>query len=152
VALNEDIAVLQQLPLLGELEPEALRLVAFASESRQFSAGEVLFREGDPTDGGYVVMGGRIGLLSSQPHNRVTVERGALIGELSLFLDGRRPATATAIDAASTLKITRPVFRRVLDEFPGSAARLHRCLAERTLGTAERLEEVRRALLSIEPH
>lgn len=151
MALNEDIAVLQTLPLLGALEPEALRLVAFASESRHFAAGEVLFKEGDPADGGYVVMGGRIGLLSSQPHNRLTVEKGALIGELALFLDGRRPATATAIEAATTLKIPRQVFRRVLDEFPDSAARLHRRLAERTVGTVERLEDVRRALLSIAP-
>lgn len=152
MALSEDIAVLQQLPLLGVLDPEALRLVAFAGESRQFAAGDRIFAEGDVADGGYVVMSGSVELSSGYPVARVSAGAGSLIGELALFLDGRRPATATAVAPTSTLKITRQVFRRVLDEFPDSAARLHASLSERTLGVAAELDGVRAALQAIDRH
>ena len=58
MALDDDIAVLIKAPLFNLLEKDALRLVAFASENRTFRAGDVLFRKGDRSDGGYVVSQG----------------------------------------------------------------------------------------------
>ena len=52
MALDDDIAILSQAPLFNLLERDALRLVAFASESRSLRAGDVLFRKGDRSDGG----------------------------------------------------------------------------------------------------
>src|SRR5919112_5810403 len=62
MALEDDIAILSGAPLFNLLERDALRLVAFASETRSHAAGDVLFRKGERSDGGYVVRSGAIAL------------------------------------------------------------------------------------------
>jgi CRP-like cAMP-binding protein len=151
MSLNQDIALLEKLPLLGALEHEALRLVAFAGESREYRVGDVLFHENEPTDGGYVITDGLVELRVLEGHPAsMSVGVGALIGELALFIDGTRPATGIAQLPTTALKITRQVFRRVLSEFPQSAILLHRRLAERSLGARHQLEAVRQALNAIQ--
>ena len=51
MALDDDIALLARQPLLSLMERDALRLLAFAAESRILRAGDVLFRAGEPSDG-----------------------------------------------------------------------------------------------------
>ncbi len=51
MALEDDIAALSRAPLFGQLEMDAMRLIAFAAESRNLKAGEVLFRKGERADG-----------------------------------------------------------------------------------------------------
>ena len=64
MALDDDIARLARQPLLGLMERDALRLVAFAAESRILRAGDVLFRVGEPSDGAMLVVSGAIALTS----------------------------------------------------------------------------------------
>ena len=54
-----------------------------------------------------------------------------LIGDAALIAETMRPATATAREPSSVLKIARAMFRRVIAEYPDSAVRLHRTLADR---------------------
>ena len=62
MALEDDIAILSGAPLFTLLDRDALRLVAFASENRVLRAGDIIFRKGDHSDGGYVVSKGAIAL------------------------------------------------------------------------------------------
>ena len=66
MALEDDIAILSQAPLFNLLEKDALRLVAFASETRSYREGDVLFKKGDRSDGGYVVTRGAIALDAAE--------------------------------------------------------------------------------------
>ena len=61
-ARSNDIETLSSVPLFAAFEREALRLVAFSAESRIYRAGDVVFRKGEPSDGGYVVMSGTVAL------------------------------------------------------------------------------------------
>jgi CRP-like cAMP-binding protein len=110
---------------------EALRLIAFSGETRMFRANDVLFRQGEPADGGFVLMVGTIAVESAglgRPQPQV-VGPGTLIGERALFSAMPRPSTAVAREPATVLKITRRLFYRVLTEFPGSAQRVRSALA-----------------------
>ena len=114
MALNQDIAILRQVPLFAVLDAEALRLVAFSAESRVYRAGDVLFQRGEASDGGYVVLSGSVALDSrddGSPDGYVAGP-GVLIGELALVVETERPATAVVREAASVMKVTRRVFRR----------------------------------------
>lgn len=138
MTLEQDIRRLSAIPLLAELEVEALRLIAFSGETRTFRPGDVLFRQGETADSAFVLMAGTIGVEATgagRPAMQV-VQPGALIGERALFSEMPRPATATAREAVTVLKITRTLFYRVLSEFPGSAERLRAALAR---DLAERL-------------
>ncbi|WP_276199469.1 cyclic nucleotide-binding domain-containing protein [Chelatococcus sp. XZ-Ab1] len=152
MGLNEDIAALEAVPTFAGVEREALRLIAFAAESRILRAGDVLFRRGEPADGGYLVRSGAIALDArddGSPTDHV-VGPGVLIGELALFAETKRPATAIAREPSSVTKLPRSILRRVLVEFPDVAVHLRAIFAERLNGIAADLAAVRRSLLSIE--
>ena len=85
MALNDDIAFLARQPLLSLMDRDALRLVAFAAESRTLRAGDVLFRRGEGSDGAFLVVSGAVA-LSRDDDGRPAEEiagPGALIGELA---------------------------------------------------------------------
>uniref|UniRef100_UPI0038F70540 cyclic nucleotide-binding domain-containing protein n=1 Tax=Streptomyces niveiscabiei TaxID=164115 RepID=UPI0038F70540 len=85
MSLNDDITLLARQPLLGLMDRDALRLVAFAAESRTLRAGDVLFRRGEGSDGAFLIVSGAVALKREDdggPADEI-VGPGALIGELA---------------------------------------------------------------------
>ena len=152
MALDDDIAVLSQAPLFNLLEKDALRLVAFASENRTYRAGDVLFKKGDRSDGGYVVTRGSIALDAAEDGSPAAfvAGTGALIGQAALFARIERRATATAQEPSAIIRVTPSLMRRVLEEFPDAAAAIHEAMAEELTRLTEGLERVRQQLLAID--
>jgi CRP-like cAMP-binding protein len=152
MALEDDIAALSRAPLFGQLETDAMRLIAFAAESRALKAGEVLFRKGERADGGYVVVRGAIALDAREDGSPATfiAEPGALIGQAALFVRGLRPATATAREPSGVMRISPTLVRRVLEEYPSAAGILHQALIRDLVSLSGGLERVRQQLLEIE--
>ncbi|MDQ0474656.1 cyclic nucleotide-binding domain-containing protein [Labrys wisconsinensis] len=150
MALDDDIALLARVPVLGGMGREALRLLAFAAETRQLRTGDVLFRKDDTSDSGYVVAMGTVAMLDEGGQDAALVGPGALIGELALISETRRPATAVAREPTTVLRISRPMFRRTLEEYPQVAQRLAGALRERVLGMSKDLSAVRRRLTDLD--
>ncbi|KFG69654.1 Crp/Fnr family transcriptional regulator [Microvirga sp. BSC39] len=152
MALEDDIATLSQAPLFNLLEKDALRLVAFASESRTYREGDVLFKKGDRSDGGYVVTRGSIALDAAEDGSPAAfvAGTGALIGQAALFARIERRATATAQEPSAIIRVTPSLMRRVLEEFPDAAAAIHDAMADELTRLTEGLERVRQQLLAID--
>ncbi len=150
MALKQDIALLRTIPVFAALGREPLRLIAFSAENRQYPAGTVLFRRGEASAAGYVVMSGLVELDAGDGAKPESAATGTLIGELALMIDTERPATATVREAASMLRIPRATFHRVLEEFPETAAAVRDLLATRARVLSARLSGVRFDLLAIE--
>jgi CRP-like cAMP-binding protein len=152
MALEDDIAILGQAPLFNLLEKDALRLVAFASETRSYREGDVLFKKGDRSDGGYVVTRGSITLDAAEDGSPAAFVAGpgALIGQAALFARIERRATATAQEPSAIVRVTPSLMRRVLEEFPDAAAAIHDAMAEELTQLTEGLERVRQQLLAID--
>ena len=130
--LDDVIFVLKALPIFRKVEPEALRLLAFSAPRRQLRAGDILFRRGDLSDGGFLVLEGEIVLDpyddgAPSPH---IFRAGTLIGQAALFAPIDRPATALAREPTQLLAFTRDLVERVLDAHPKSAAALRDAVAE----------------------
>ena len=145
MGLNDDLQTLSRVPLLSLIEPDGLRLLAFAAETRILRAGDVLFRRGDNADGGYIVVSGAIALDardSGAPADYIA-RPGTLIGESALFTECERPATAIAREPSSVMKLQRSLVHRVLGEFPASARALHDAIAARLVAFSSELGEVR---------
>jgi CRP-like cAMP-binding protein len=137
MTLENDIEVMQRVPLFAGLTADALRLIAFSGETHDYADGGVVFREGDPADGAFVVMHGRIDLVRERIRAKTvlaTLEPGALIGELALIVPSMRPNKAVAVGAARCQLIRRATFRRVLEEYPAYALRLRTEMAARLAG------------------
>ena len=145
MALADDIERLARTRPFNLLPREAIQLVAFSAEKRMLAANEVLFEEGEPSDCGYFVLSGSIMLTAtshSGPRTRIARE-GALIGENAMIAEVHRPAGARARENSLVLRISRPVFHRVLSEFPKEAARIRAELQARTRRIARELDDLR---------
>lgn len=125
MALNDDIALLSTVTLFGDVGEDKLRLIAFGAERRKLQAGQVLFREGTPADCAFVVASGRFELTRAGRDGHAeplgVAEPGALLGELAMVTEINRSMTAIAADDSEVIRINRPLFRRMLEEYPDIA-------------------------------
>jgi CRP-like cAMP-binding protein len=129
----------------------ALRILAIGAETRHVHGGEVLFNAGDEAEGGFVVQAGRFQLSSSEDGKDLTVGPCTLLGEVALFAETKRPATAKALEPATVLIIPRPLFIRMLDSFPDAARKLRETLAGRLDQATREIVNVRDFLDAHEP-
>ena len=93
-------------------------------------AGEVLYRQGDPGDGVYYVVSGR--LRADSPDHATTHGRGDTLGESGLILAMDRRRTVTAIRDSGLLFIDRVGFESVAREHLDSVLFLLRELGQRS--------------------
>lgn len=134
MSLERDIDFFRNVPFFEGAPVDALRLLAFSADPREFDDRERLFSAGDVADGGWLVVEGRVDLLDERVSPARVVERlgpGALIGELALIVETRRPTSAIAGGHVRALVVRRSLFRRMLEEYPGIAAILSERIAER---------------------
>jgi CRP-like cAMP-binding protein len=111
----------------------------------------VLFRRGDPSDGGYVVRSGAITLDAEDGASAPFVAGpGSLIGQAALFATVDRPATAIALEPAAVLRVSPNLMRRVLEEFPAAAFAIQELLAGELAQLTQGLERVRQTLVAID--
>lgn len=128
MTIEDDIAFLARVPTFAHFGHAALQIVAIGSETRHLADGETLFAAGEITDAGYVILEGLLTLTTDDPslsEPAVTFGRGALIGELALVTETVCTATAVAAEPTIVFRISRNLFRKVLEGFP-KAARLMR--------------------------
>lgn len=152
MALDDDMSLLARQPLLSLMERDALRLLAFAAESRILRAGDVLFRAGEPSDGAVLVVSGAIAITTQedgQPASEI-LGPGAMIGELALFTSLPRQVTAIAREPTQVMRLPRSVMRRVLGESPDSAEAIVAAVSERLRGFVGELSAVQAALAEID--
>jgi CRP-like cAMP-binding protein len=125
VALADDIALLSQVPLFAGLAEDKLRLMAFGAERRRLVEGQTLFREGTSADCGFVVAYGAFQLTSTQRDGSTREEgladAGTLLSELAMISAVERKYTAVAVEDSEVIRINRPLFRRMLEEYPDVA-------------------------------
>lgn len=146
MALEDDVREMARVPLLHEIQPEALKLLAFSAETRILRKGDVLFRRGDESDAGYFIVSGSFSIQAESGSGvpLQTILAPALVGEMALIVSTDRPATVIAREPSTVLKIPRTLFRRVLKEYPDSALRVRRDLERRlsafTAGLQSRLD------------
>lgn len=134
MALEDAIEFLERVPTLHVLGRKALRILAISAVSVDVQHGDILFEEGEPADGGYVVLDGAFMLRSTRGRSSgvsAVARSGALIGEMALIVDISRPATATAMEQSTALRIPREVFLRMLESEPDAAAALKDMIVRR---------------------
>jgi len=152
MSLDRDIAMLSRIPLFNELTTEQLRLLAFSAVRLELAPGKVLFRENAVAQSGYIVAFGGIELSVGDGTDKrilTTCEAGSLIGEMALFIETVRPATATAIVSSEVLEVDRKLVRRMLNEYPHVALRLRATLSDRLQATVAELTKVRDQLQNV---
>ena len=122
MSLTDDISLLAKVPVFQELSDEQLRLIAFGTEKRRLTKGQVLFKESSPAECAYIVCNGTIELSvenqNGQQVHQFNAGVGVMLSELALFTLCERKFTAIAASDVEVLRVTRAIFHRLVEEYP----------------------------------
>ena len=142
MSLNEEVELLRNIPMFANIEPSKLKLLAFTSERMTFKEGDVLFRQGEPGDSAYVIIGGEADVIVDTPKGPLTVaklKRNDIVGEIAILCDVPRTATIKAASKLEAMVIAKDLFFRLVMEFPQMAVEIMRELARRLDATNRKL-------------
>lgn len=146
MSLEDDINILSKVQMFADFDAEHLRLLAFGSQKMSFNKGHELFREGQHTDGGYVVVSGSVELLAFQENGSKSLgvfTKGSLLGEMALISVNQRVGTAIVKEDCELIKITRSTMHRILNEYPQLAVALQQKISNSILKFTKDLEKIR---------
>lgn len=108
-----------------------------------FADGEVIFREGAPSDAAFLLMSGAVhivtGFRSPRQKTIAVLGTGEYFGEMGAIDDCPRSATAVAKGAVECVSVTPDEFMRTLVEKPQEAIHLLKVLFERLRQADRRL-------------
>jgi len=145
MALDDDIRILSSVKLFEGFTQEQLRLLAFGAEATFLQAERKLYREDDEADSAYIVVKGLIALYREQDGERIpigTAGPGSMLSELALIADTRRLTSASAAADSEVIRLSRKMFRRILEEYPDVAVQLHARILEEFQQMIARIEEL----------
>lgn len=115
--------LLSGISFFRELDEAVLQKITEEIIVRRYQAGELIFLEGDPCSGLYLVIEGlcKIYRLSDQgrEHVLITLGRGDSCNEVSVVDGGPNPVNFAAIEATITWVITPQALARLRKAYPG---------------------------------
>lgn len=119
------------------LDSETLGLLAGESRRREYAPGDVVFMEGEPAEGLYVLESGWVRAVKTSGQGREQVLQfvgpGEAFNTVSVFTRGLNPATALALEPSTAWFVPRETILRLLRERPEFAQRVLENMAERML-------------------
>ncbi len=137
---------LRRLPLFAGLGEQALAEVAQRTVPRSVPAGTLLFREGEPCKGLYVVASGRVSVYRASADGREQVlhtqEAGQPIAEVPLFDAGPYPASARVVEDSRLLFLPRDAFEWLYRHNPEIADAVIRDLGRRLRRMVRLVEKI----------
>jgi CRP/FNR family cyclic AMP-dependent transcriptional regulator len=121
-------SVLRKAQLFASLTEAEIRALCSRVSKRNFRRGELLFNEGDPCSGLFLVASGKIRIFKLSPAGReqiLAVEGpGSSFAELPVFDGGNYPASASASEDAEVVFISRKDFQNYCREHPDVALKV----------------------------
>jgi CRP/FNR family transcriptional regulator, cyclic AMP receptor protein len=138
--------ILSQTPLFAGLDDAELTSLASRCGVRTYSGGEILFSEGEPCQGLFIVVTGRIRIFTTSPSGReqvLAVEGpGASVAELPVFDGGSYPASASALERSEALFVSRADLRAICLEKPEVSLKLLQVVGTRLRRLVGIIEEL----------
>jgi CRP/FNR family transcriptional regulator, cyclic AMP receptor protein len=127
--------LLHSIPLFEGLGEDDLRALAQTLERRTFKAGSMIFAQGDSGSAMYIVDSGDVNIhLPGEASRRISLKdiaRGEYFGELALFDEKPRSASALATTDAVLFELQRSTLASYLERRPTAAMAILRTMSER---------------------
>ncbi len=127
--------LLHSIPLFEGLGEDDLSALAQTLERRTFKAGSMIFAQGDNGSAMYIVDSGDVNIhLPGEASRRISLKdiaRGEYFGELALFDEKPRSASALATTDAVLFELQRSTLASYLERRPAAAMAILRTMSER---------------------
>jgi CRP/FNR family cyclic AMP-dependent transcriptional regulator len=130
-----DDEILARAAIFQGVEPDAVAAFPKQLHPVGFRRGHVIFTEGDPGHGMYIILSGKVKIGRYSPDGRENLLSilgpADIFGELSIFDPGPRTSNATAVTEVRAVSIDRDTLRAWIAEHPAVAEQLLAVLARR---------------------
>ncbi|MBS1850775.1 MAG: Crp/Fnr family transcriptional regulator [Acidobacteria bacterium] len=138
--------ILAKVPIFSGLTEGELSFLTQRAVVRRYGPSEIIFDEGAPCAGMYVVQAGNVRIYKSSPGGREQVlsidGAGSSIAELPVFDGGNYPASAAAVDAATLIFVSKQDFQALCLEHPHVALKVLRVVGARLRRLVGIIEEL----------
>ncbi len=117
---------LRSVPYFSALGPEEIKRIAKETLEHSFAKGEILFLEGEPCRGLYVVKSGRVRIFKSSPEGREQVlliaRQGDSFNDVPVFDGSPNPASASALEPSIVYVIPKESLLSLVADCPSALA------------------------------
>ena len=119
---------LQGRPIFSSLSRRELQRIAQVARTRTYEPGDIIAREGDNTEGCFIISSGRAEVVtdvdSPDPVALGTLSPGDFFGEMAIIDHDPRSATVRAIEATECVEISRVAFMSEVRNRPDLAVKM----------------------------
>ncbi len=146
----ERILFLKRISIFSSLSSYELRKIAEVVSEEEFDSGEIIFNEGDFGDCMYLVVDGKISIFTGKaPAIKVlaSFDKGNFFGEMGLYDDKPRAASAMADTRSTLLLLRKGEFCDLISEFPMVALGIMKELNNRIRATNKKLNMIERNIV-----
>jgi CRP-like cAMP-binding protein len=146
--------VLKKVPFFKELRKNELREFRRIIHQRHYKKNEIIFYEGEPGVGMYVIEQGKIGIYKNfdekTKEELASLLPGEFFGEMALLDESPRSATAVALENSTILGLFRPDLFDLINQNPRLGnkilLRLSQMIAERLRFSNNENQDLRQQL------
>jgi predicted acylesterase/phospholipase RssA/CRP-like cAMP-binding protein len=108
--------------VMGATDTALVREIVDRVRWRRLEVGEVLFRQDDPSDAAYFIVGGRVSVVIRDEydaeHKVRELGRGEVVGELGLLDRAPRSATVQAVRDTTLAELSTRTFEELVSRYP----------------------------------
>ena len=138
--------ILAKVAIFSGLAENELSFLANHAVPRHFGNGEIVFNEGEPCSGLYVVQSGQIRIFKTSINGREQVLSidgpGSSVAELPVFDGGNYPASVAAVGDATLLFVSKQDFQALCLSHPQVALKVLRVVGARLRRLVGIIEEL----------
>lgn len=132
--------------LFRRVAPEDRQRLSTVAHIKAYSRGDVVFREGDPSEAFYTVMSGRVKVFKVLPNGKEVILEifgaGDPLGAVAAYEGRPFPASALALEETSCLILPRGAFFALLEHHPSLVRGLLSGMTQRLVELTNRLAEM----------
>ncbi|WP_089719209.1 HEAT repeat domain-containing protein [Candidatus Entotheonella palauensis] len=134
LALTDVLLFLKRVPLFSKMSLTQLRAIAGQLVERHFSRAETIFDEGDFSRDLYLIVSGHVDIVQQRGDTQqtlVTLNDGDYFGDMAIFEERPRSASAVAAGDSRLLMLSPEGFRQTITQEPAISFEIFRELSAR---------------------
>ncbi len=138
--------LLAGIELFSELADDELKEISTLAQTRSVSRDTTIFNEGDTADAVFVVVNGRVKIVTTSTDGKefilTVLGAGQVFGEMALIEEATRSASVVTITDVELLVISRKDFDHLLHTSPGISRKLMAILSRRLRRANSKMESL----------
>lgn len=148
LSIVQRIIILKEISFFHSISINQLEMLAKVCEQKKYTKDARIFKKGDPGGVLYILVDGEVGIEQEKRVGSAllaTIEKGSYFGEMSLFDNSPRSASATAMKDCFVLELNRAPIITLTMQNPDLALELINMLSQRIRETSDKIADAARS-------